>query len=693
MAAIGDWEDLGGAHMRYPRVLFAALFALVGLAIVPRTAMAATVPEIQGTLEVDVPGGGGRMLLVFGKHLNRVTAFELDRDDGTPIAPLTVVFKGNTLVGLALPPNLVFPAFTLPGNYSLKFTTRAATDEVQVLLTGGRAEDGGVGSAALETALRADLDDSVTVGGETVSRLHDASLLTGTLATSQFSAYDDLVSDFIKVGPGAGQVAAGNHDHDARYPLRTDLNAVGTVNNAGNPVQWSQLKGVPAGFADGADADTTYTSGPGLGLAGTTFFVLFAGTGSSFTTVARSDHNHDARYPLRTDLNTVGNINNVGNPVQWSQLRGVPAGLADGVDDNGSTFYTAGTGLTRTADEFSVNFAGPGSATTAARSDHTHSNYLNTAGGTLSGTLTISSSSQATIATSGTSSGTAGGIDCTSSGGIGVAGHGNIGVLGDLDSDGSVGVEGRCAYSGQVGVYAYASGSNGIALKANSTGDNGMALYASKSGNGDALVVSKSTYNTAGYYKCYYDYYGYYTCYYVNGQFVGQGNLAVFSNGSNQARIDINGTGFFNGGVYGSGADFAESVKVDRPSSAFEPGDVVVIDPKSPRQFALSTEAESALVAGVISTRPAVVGTTHEVAGEETAWKSGEVMLGSAGIVPTKICDEGGPIRIGDLLVTSSVPGHAKKAPPNPAVGTVIGKALGALGSGRGKIEVLLMAR
>ncbi len=656
--------------MRYPRVLLAALFALVGLAIGPRTAMAASVPEIQGTQEVDVPGGGGRMLLVFGKHLNRVTAFELDRDDGTPIAPLTVVFKGNTLVGLALPPNLVFPAFTLPGNYSLKFTTRAATDEVQVLLTGGRAEDGGVGSAALETALRADLDDSVTVGGETVSRLHDASLLTGTLATSQFSAYDDLVSDFIKVGPGAGQVAAGNHDHDARYPLRTDLNAVGTVNNAGNPVQWSQLKGVPAGFADGADADTTYTSGPGLGLAGTTFFVLFAGTGSSFTTVARSDHNHDARYPLRTDLNTVGNINNVGNPVQWSQLRGVPAGLADGVDDNGSTFYTAGTGLTRTADEFSVNFAGPGSATTAARSDHTHSNYLNTAGGTLSGTLTISSSSQAIIATSGTSSGTAGGIDCTTSGGIGVAGHGNIGVLGDLDSDGSFGVEGRCAFSGQVGVYAYASGSNGIALKANSnTGTNyGTAVVVTKSGNGDALVVNTSSSN---------------------------GNLAVFrTNGSTMARIDNAGTGRFNGGVYTSGADFAESVKVDQPVGEFEPGDVMIIDTKAARRFALSREANSALVAGVVSTRPAVVGTTHDVArGRSARMLAEEVKLGIVGICPTKVCDEGGEIRIGDLLVTSSVPGHAMRAAPNPAVGTVIGKALDALKQGTGKIEVLLVAR
>jgi len=63
------------------------------------------------------------------------------------------------------------------------------------------------------------------------------------------------------------------------------------------------------------------------------------------------------------------------------------------------------------------------------------------------------------------------------------------------------------------------------------------------------------------------------------------------------------------------------------------------------------------------------------------------------GIVPTKVCDEGGAIRIGDLLVTSSVRGHAKRAPANPAPGTMIGKALGAMSGRTGSVEVLLMSR
>src|SRR6185295_271814 len=62
------------------------------------------------------------------------------------------------------------------------------------------------------------------------------------------------------------------------------------------------------------------------------------------------------------------------------------------------------------------------------------------------------------------------------------------------------------------------------------------------------------------------------------------GNVAIFrSAGANVARIDKTGKGFFNGGTQTTGADFAESVAVDRPKSEFEPGDVMVIDPTGVR--------------------------------------------------------------------------------------------------------------
>ncbi len=50
------------------------------------------------------------------------------------------------------------------------------------------------------------------------------------------------------------------------------------------------------------------------------------------------------------------------------------------------------------------------------------------------------------------------------------------------------------------------------------------------------------------------------------------------------------------------------------------------------------------------------------------------------------------PIEAGDLLTTSPTRGHAQKAlDPSQAVGAIIGKALGSLASGKGKIPVLVM--
>ena len=55
----------------------------------------------------------------------------------------------------------------------------------------------------------------------------------------------------------------------------------------------------------------------------------------------------------------------------------------------------------------------------------------------------------------------------------------------------------------------------------------------------------------------------------------------------------------------------------------------------------------------------------------------GGVPLGVVGVIPTKVCAEGGPIRRGDLLVSSSTPGHAMKADRSRIQpGTLLGKAL-----------------
>jgi hypothetical protein len=72
------------------------------------------------------------------------------------------------------------------------------------------------------------------------------------------------------------------------------LNAVNaTTATTASTVPWSGITGLPSGFADGVDNDTTYTAGAGLTLVNNRFNIDFAGSGTS-TSVAHADHVHVA---------------------------------------------------------------------------------------------------------------------------------------------------------------------------------------------------------------------------------------------------------------------------------------------------------------------------------------------------------------------------------------------------------------
>jgi hypothetical protein len=143
----------------------------------------------------------------------------------------------------------------------------------------------------------------------------------------------------------------------------------------------------------------------------------------------------------------------------------------------------------------------------------------------------------------------------------------------------------------------------------------------------------------------------------------------------------------FASGYNTGGADVAEYV----PSSqTLEPGDVVAIDSDAGSSFRLADVANSTDVAGVISTQPGLTMNTSE-ADEKAA--AHEPRLALTGRVPVKATAENGAIRPGDLLASSSTPGHAMRAPEDPRPGTVIGKAMQALDGGRGEIEMLVMLR
>ena len=153
-------------------------------------------------------------------------------------------------------------------------------------------------------------------------------------------------------------------------------------------------------------------------------------------------------------------------------------------------------------------------------------------------------------------------------------------------------------------------------------------------------------------------------------------------------RVDGNGAVHANGGFRPFGADFAESVAVKDGAEHYAPGDLLMIDASGERRLSLSQTPYSTLVAGIYSTRPGVVASQHRV---DEALPNNEVPLAVIGIVPCKVTAENGPIAPGDLVVSSSMPGHAMKGTDRARMlGAVVGKALEPLREGTGLIQVLV---
>lgn len=166
--------------------------------------------------------------------------------------------------------------------------------------------------------------------------------------------------------------------------------------------------------------------------------------------------------------------------------------------------------------------------------------------------------------------------------------------------------------------------------------------------------------------------------------------LALGWNHARVFRVASDGSVFakaFNPG----GMDYAESVEVTGLRAQYTPGDVLAIDKDSPDGFTLVRQPYSTLVAGVYSTKPGVLASTHPLEAEKF---EAEVPLAMFGIVPCKVTAENGPIERGDLLVSSSRPGYAMKGTDKQRMlGAILGKALDPLPQGTGTIRVMLSSR
>ena len=144
---------------------------------------------------------------------------------------------------------------------------------------------------------------------------------------------------------------------------------------------------------------------------------------------------------------------------------------------------------------------------------------------------------------------------------------------------------------------------------------------------------------------------------------------------------------------HSSQGELAYTVEVEERA---EPGDVLVAATDRPGFMRRAAREGDPAVVGVVADAPGVLlgaaGVSTWASTGGTQADSKHAYLAVSGIVSCKVDASYGPIRVGDLLVTSSTPGHAMAAQA-PAPGTVVGKALEAFDGGTGTIKVLVMLR
>jgi site-specific recombinase XerD len=131
-------------------------------------------------------------------------------------------------------------------------------------------------------------------------------------------------------------------------------------------------------------------------------------------------------------------------------------------------------------------------------------------------------------------------------------------------------------------------------------------------------------------------------------------------------------------GSFDAGADLAEWYGTDDDTLAA--GEVVAVAKSGDIKVVRSEGASNPSAIGIIATQPSIVlgttsGLTPGYSTDPQLTKSSKtaVQVALAGRVPVKVSLENGPIKAGDYLTTSSIPGYAAKA---ITAGPTIGKAM-----------------
>ena len=150
--------------------------------------------------------------------------------------------------------------------------------------------------------------------------------------------------------------------------------------------------------------------------------------------------------------------------------------------------------------------------------------------------------------------------------------------------------------------------------------------------------------------------------------------------------LDVNGTTRTHSIIITGGSDLAEPFRMGREE--IPQGAVVVIDDANPGQLKMSRAAYDSHVAGIVS---GANGVHPGIALQQEGVLDGGQNVALSGRVYVQADTSNGAIKPGDLLTTSTLPGHAMKVTDHlRAQGAILGKAMTGLDSGNGMILVLV---
>jgi hypothetical protein len=151
------------------------------------------------------------------------------------------------------------------------------------------------------------------------------------------------------------------------------------------------------------------------------------------------------------------------------------------------------------------------------------------------------------------------------------------------------------------------------------------------------------------------------------------------SGGTMTGNIDMGGNDITNAGTFdgvATTAKYADLAELYLADENYEPGTVVIFG--GPVEVTACFRFEDHAVVGVVSTNPAYLMNNSLENGTPIAL---------TGRVPVKVA---GYVKPGDLLVTSSIPGHAT-VNNAPNAGTILGKAITGNNDGAGIVEALII--